>query len=381
MPQCNRFQHQSYSASEPTGMWGTLCPQVPADSTPSHDAQNLSAAGQSYRSAGVQAVYLVHGTFAGNDAIGVIRGVSRIAPDFGASLRQLYKSTIDKIAGDIGNYSAEYARRFEQIVAVPVRQFHWSSENQHVARAHAAVCLIDELAAGDYGPNQRVLLWGHSHAGNVFALITNLLAAGAAVRDLFFAASRSYYRWPLGGRIDLPVWARVRQLLDAPVGTRPLPILDMVTFGTPIRYGWDTAGYAKLLHFVHHRPLPGIPVYRTALPTNPVEVLAAVGGDYVQHWGIAGTNLPPDAIAWRTWLAELKLGKLFQGGLRSRDLLKHLQAGMRVAAEGRTLLVDYGDSPQARLLAGHAVYTLVQWLPFHVIEVARQFYGLRSVDP
>lgn len=374
MPKCNNFQHQRYSADEPACPWGAVRPPARADNPSSQDTQALTDARQAFRSAGVRAVYLVHGTFAGNDALGVLRGVSRIAPDFASKLRQFYKSTFDKLAKDVGNYSAEYAERFEQMVDVPVRQFHWSSENQHVARAHAAVCLVDDLFARGYGPDDRLLLWGHSHAGNVFALMTNLLTAGTAVRKAFFAAARSYYRWPVTGRIDLSVWRRVHKLLAAPTRSRSLPKLDIVTFGTPIRYGWDTDGYDHLLHVVHHRPQPGVPLYRTALPTNPTEVLAAAGGDYVQHWGIAGTNLPPDAIAWRTWLAELKLGRLLQAGLRSRDLLTHLKAGMRIASDGRTLLVDYGDSPQSRLLAGHAVYTLAEWLPYHATEVARQFY-------
>ena len=37
-----------------------------------------------------------------------------------------------------------------------------------------------------------------------------------------------------------------------------------MTFGTPIRYGWDSGGYARLLHFIHHRPAPGLPADRAA---------------------------------------------------------------------------------------------------------------------
>ena len=50
---------------------------------------------------------------------------------------------------------------------------------------------------------------------------------------------------------------------------------------------------------------------------------------------------------------------------------------MRVAEEGKTLLVDYGpvEGNVAQHLAGHAVYTRISWLPFHVEEVARRFYG------
>ena len=40
----------------------------------------------------------------------------------------------------------------------------------------------------------RVLLWGHSHAGNVLALVSNLLRADAAGVDRFFAAAAPFYR-------------------------------------------------------------------------------------------------------------------------------------------------------------------------------------------
>ena len=107
-------------------------------------------------------------------------------------------------------------------------------------------------------------------------------------------------------------------------------------------------------------------------------LLHAVDGDYIQQLGIAGTNLPPACIGLGTWLADLRLGRLLQPGLRRRDLLKRLRLGQRVPQEGETLLVEYPDGPAARQLAGHAIYTRQIWLPYHALEVARRFYAVRD---
>ena len=288
---------------------------------------------------------------------------------------------------DVGNYSPDYAVALEAglnaatRVRIPVRLWHWSSENNHVARADGAVRLIHELAAAPDLKGGRVLLWGHSHGGNVLALMTNLLAADATTRQAFFRATRSYYRWPLSGRIDLPVWQRVRQLLDSSPHVLSDMHFDCVTFGTPFRYGWDTDGYSRLLHFVNHRPRPGWPPEQTCFPPELDDLLTARDGDYCQQLGIAGTNFSPVVWAWRAWLADVRLGRIVQAGVRRRDLLTRLRCGMRVPAEGSTLLVDYGPAvgglPQH--LAGHAVYTRREWMPFHACEIARRWYGCDSL--
>lgn len=377
MPRNNRFRHQSHSSDSPKGSW-RLLQATPTPQLGSADYQRLMAEiGDRYRQAGVDTVYLAHGTFAGDDALGFIRNWSSLFPELADKLRRIHKDTVDKLAKDAGNYTADFASEFERAIGVPVRLFRWSSENHHIARAHAAVCLIDELASLGLSPGRRVLLWGHSHAGNVLALVTNLLGADRPTRDRFFRTCRSYYRWPIYGRVDLPAWQRVRRLLDKDEHSRGLPNLDLVTFGTPIRYGWDTDGYARLLHFVNHRPREGLPPYQTAIPRSPEDVLAAVDGDYIQHWGIAGTNLAPNALAWRTWVADVRLGRWLQRSVRRRDLFERLKAGMRVAEDGETLLVDYGpmEGNITQHLAGHAVYTRLPWLPFHAEQVARRFYG------
>lgn len=339
--------------------------------------------GAAFRRSGVAGVYLVHGTFVGTDALGVLTELGRVLPAVGSAVGRAIKRIVDKVTGEAGNYTTEYAQCFQQAInqpdqpPIPVRLFHWSSENHHIGRADGAVRLIDELASLDLHPPRRVLLWGHSHAGNVFALLTNLLAGNRRAVDRFFKAAGIYYRWPIFGCVDIPVWKRVRELL----GGDPPPLagvpLDMVTFGTPIRYGWNSKGYSRLLHFIHHRPSKGLPEYRAPFPPKIDDVLSAAHGDYVQQLGIAGTNVMPSIISWRAWMADGRLNRLLQGESLESGILERFKAGTIVPDEGTALLVDYGppEGSIAEHLAGHAVYTRKKWLLFHAEEVARRLYA------
>ena len=339
--------------------------------------------GATLRAGRVAAVYLAHGTFVGPDALGALAELARIYPSASTSVRRVIKRIVDKITGEVGNYTGRYARQLESAInppgptQIPTWRFHWSSENNHIGRADGAVRLIDELLAMGLEPGQRVLLWGHSHAGNVFALVTNLLAGNREAVEAFFRAAEIYYRWPLVGCVDIPVWNRVRDALVARQPPLADVALDIVTFGTPIRYGWDSGGYARLLHFIHHRPAAGLPEYRAAFPVKLENVLSAAAGDYVQQLGIAGTNIAPGLFAWRARLADLRLGRLFGANPPPGGVLERFQAGAIVPEEGTSLLVDYGP-PQGNIaqhFAGHAVYTRPEWMLFHAEEVARRFYG------
>lgn len=343
----------------------------------------MQQVGTALRQAGVAGVYLAHGTFVGPDALGVLAELARLFPSASKSVRRVIKRIVDKVAGEAGNYTPGYAQCFEASMhqegqpPIPVRRFHWSSENHHIGRADGAVRLIDELASLKLEPGQRILLWGHSHAGNVFALITHLLAGNAQAVDRFFQAAAIYYRWPLIGCVDIPVWHRVRDLLGRekpPLADVPL---DVVTFGTPIRYGWNSGGYAKLLHFINHRPAQGVPEYRAAFPPRLDDVINAAAGDYVQQLGIAGTNVMPSLFAWRAWMADNRLNRLLQAEASEGSTLERFQAGAIVPDEGTALLVDYGrpEGGLAEHLAGHAVYTRKKWLLFHAEEVARRLYA------
>lgn len=371
----------------------------------------MQAVGDRLRAANVQTIFLAHGTFVGDDLLGLANMLGHVFPKAEKQLREVAKRLVDALANDTGNYTKAYANAFEQSLhregtrRILVDRFHWSGQNNHIGRADAAVRLFETLNQtaslklqtadnkADSGNAshateklpQRILLWGHSHAGNVFALLTNMLAADKATLQKFFTAAQPYYKQPLLGRIDEPVWERTISQLYQKHRAIDSFALDMVTFGTPIRYGWETASYSQLLHFINHRPTSKLPEHLAPFPPRWDDVLAAADGDYIQQLGIAGTNFAPGLLEWRSQLADSALNAFLQPGMKVSGLLERLRVGARLHEEGTTLLINYceanrqaTDSPKDRSISkhllGHAVYTRKEQMLFHAEEVAKRFY-------
>lgn len=393
MPHGNAFRHQDY-ADVPSELWELVTPSE----TQIDDvlrAEQMRFAGQRMADAGVRVIYLVHGTLMGDDVSGVLGELGRFWPSWSNNLKTQAKRLVDAILGTTANYDDSFTEALQNGInagldgrpPIEVRRFFWSSQNHTLGRADAAVRLLGELheleiVRNSRGKANRVQLWGHSHAGNVFALLTNLLGGDVKSRASFFRAARSYYRKPGSGRVDVPIWQSVRKIL----AQRGNPLegvgLDFVTFGTPVRYGWDAGGYDKLLHFNNHVPTKGVPPQSVPFPPTMDQVNRASAGDFVQQFFIAGTNFPPTIFALRAWAAERRLVRLIQKGHRGRDLWERLKQGFRVPDEGHTLLVDYakGNADSAWVFAGHAVYTMRRWLPFHLSSVVDELYPDESIE-
>jgi hypothetical protein len=340
--------------------------------------------GSVLRAERVAAIYLVHGSFDGPQMYGVLAALARAVPEIAAEVRRAVRHLVERPAAEAAHFTDRYAWTLESALhapgerCIPVHSFHWSGENHHLGRADAAVRLIDELASLRLDQGERVLLWGHGHAGNAFALMTNLLAGHPAAVERFFRSAEVYYRWPVLGLIDIPVWQRVFERLASDRPPLEGVAVDLVTFGTPIRYGWDTDGYSRLLHFVHHRPTRGLPMHRAAWPLDPEDVLSGADGDRIQQLAIAGTNTPPAPFAWRAWLADRRLEQLLEADLADSAEARYA-AGTIVPQEGTTLLVDYRESEAlGHRHAGHGVYTHKRWLLFHAEQVAQQFYAAQA---
>lgn len=392
MPANNHFRHQQYTADPPATPYELLTPPNPPPIDSDEYRRQLAEFGQRLRDNEVQCVYLVHGTFTGTDALGVLRQIERRLPSLGKSLRQYQKRVVDYFAGEDGNYTTQFAELLQRGISdsgtqqIPVKLFHWSSENNHVGRADGAVKLLLELIKSAVAKNQkRILLWGHSHAGNLFALASNILAADQMHRRWFFDATRSLQRRSRG---DASRWRQLRQLLTEHDNPLPNTDIDFVTFGTPIRYGWDSNGYDRLLNFVHHRTsqrvgesTDAVPSHLSPFPPSWESTTMANDGDYIQQIGIAGTNLLPYLFAWRQWVAEARLSRMLQSDIRKRDLLDRLSLGQRVPDEGHTLLVEYPDVQDDegeimyQSLLGHGVYTRREFLSFHAREVGNRLYA------
>ena len=172
---------------------------------------------QLLRQAKVARIILVHGTFAGNDIVGLARELTRFSPALADKLSAIGKKWIDDLVGELGNYTQEFVDCFSGLInpkslqPIPVTRFHWSGENHHLGRADGVMTLLDLLAGA---PSEgRVLVFAHSHGGNVMAMMSQLLAADASIRQQFFAATRLHYQSPLWGRIDLPIWQGARERL------------------------------------------------------------------------------------------------------------------------------------------------------------------------
>ena len=380
MPAKNAFRHQDYGRGKPGADFSLLRPPTPNPHDSDEWRERVAAAGERLAADNVGAIYLIHGTMVGTDATGIIGVLGRFMPEWADMLGQQRKQIADLIVGEWGNYSDAYAESLRQSInaridkPIAVHRFLWGSENNHTDRANAAVRLIDDLQsklnAKSLESGQRVQLWGHSHGGNVLAMVSNLLGGSVRSRSAFFRAAKPLYR-RANRTIDSPSWARVRDLLlkDANEGSPLSNIdLDMVTFGTPVRYGWDSDGYSRLAHFIYHRKTEGLAEYLAPFPPTLEQMYDATAGDFVQQFFIAGTNFPVNLLAFRKWRAERKLQKLLQSGHPRRKLLTRLSTGARVPDEGRALLVDYsvGDPEHANAVAGHGIYTHRNWLPFHL---------------
>ncbi len=377
MPYHNAFRHQAYDAQPDPSSYEVIAPgqSVPEDAA--EITSRLKGIGSELRATGVRIIYLVHGTFTGTDFTGWLGQIQRFSQDLARRLQEQQKSIVDSLTGEVANYTEHYARLLatginpESATPIQVRRFPWSSENHHLGRADGAVRLFVELADLSLGEGERVLLWGHSHAGNLFALLSHLIGASQEVKNQFFRAARMHYQRPVTGKVDLPLWASAeRRVQQGPLPIRP----DIVTFGTPIRYGWETAGYRSLTHFVYHRPETGLPLYQAAFPPTLEQIRYGSKGDFLQQIGIAGTNFPVGFLSWRARVVEANLQRLLQRGLPRRETWRRWKYGLCVPDEGKTLLVDYHESDPwgAQLLAGHGVYTLSRWLPFHVKHVVRE---------
>lgn len=380
MPLRNHFRHQRYSSDPPTSDYTLLSPDFPPQPGSDGYVETLNRVRRDFH-ANVDSIYLIHGTFAGTDSLGWVAQLDRIWPAAGAKLSDWRKGVFDRVAKDSGNYTESFAQSLQDDLGIksadgyssgragergelPVRLFNWSSENTHCGRARAAIELLCELLQRAETERQ-VQIWCHSHAGNVVALVTNLLGADDDRRNQFLKIAASMIPDPMMERLKHAFQAHVFENLQ----------LDVVTFGTPIRYGWETTGYRKLLHVINHVPRSETPDYLAALPKLSPDSLAGNQGDFVQLMGVAGTDFLPFILDFTLMRAERALADFLAPGLGRREVLDRVRIGMRVPDEGATLLVDYDNfEDRAKEAAGHAIYTNRQWVGFHLSEIAKRLY-------
>lgn len=425
MPPGNNFQHAPYSRADPGDRvrYLEVVPGAPPDSVAWRDA--MAGHGRTLAEARVRLLLLLHGTFLGTDLFGVRRldeagglkrGYSRGIPGVDALLALMREETngvprpasgqrppladeeatraeLDRQAGDAANFPTQAVellaaglnrdRRGAAPLAV-VRRL-WPCEHHHLGRALEAVRLLARLRAliaeHRLEAGARVLVLAHGHAGQVLALLSNLLAVEESPgRAHLFKTLAAFAREAEAppGLAALVEEARTALSAGPPLGG---VALDVVTLGTPVRYGWDPAALGHLLHIVNHRPmrLDGKRwLAKVDLPQITMEMPMVLGGDYVQQLAVAGSDaVPPTPAALAANKALWELLEPYDGFERWLECVRRC---VRCPQDGLCLLVDYKDTvmpPAAKaadVVYGHAAYTRANALLFTFSEIVGTLY-------
>lgn len=420
MPNENNFQHDELSRKSPGERLTTA--ELTVGALPESPAwfESMAQCGTALSQAGVRAVVFLHGSIRGSDVFGMqrldevgglkrgySRGVSGVdallaamregdngIPLLSGGLKlplandETTRKMVDDQAGEAGNFTAAYVALFQQAVnkrlpqPIAVRRILWTSEHHHLGRAAAAVHLLHELRSlcetQKLGKGDRILVQAHGQAGLVMALLSNLLCPSPITKRPKLLGLLAGYA-EQHGQADLA--AKVRQIepLLADHSLLNGATLDVVTMGTPVRYGWDLSGMGSLLHIVNHRNLRTDGktwLSKMELPQVTMEMPIAWGGDYVQQLAVAGSDAVPASDAAKAVnKAVWEMVEPYDGFER---WLECARRAVRFPSEGGCLLVDYKDCTNSTNVQehyyGHAAYTRSNAMLFNTSEIIRSLY-------
>lgn len=420
MPAENNFQHAPYSRTDPRERvtYRELTAGAPPGSAAWTDA--IAALGLQLSKAGVRAIVFLHGALLGTDLFGMgrldevgglkrgySRGISGLDallaamreetngladPAFGPPLANdvATKQRLDARLQDAGNFPEAVVGQLAAALSkrlgrpMPCVRILWSCEHHHLGRALATITLLDQIKgvcdAAKIGEGERLLVLAHGHAGQLLALASNLLTPAMVVGkrkllDLLTAYAQQTSRDELLlllHRLEPPI------LSGSPLNGVQL---DVVTLGTPIRYGWDPTGVGKLLHVVNHRLLRTDGkrwLAKMELPQVTVEMPVAWGGDYVQQLAVAGCDALPTTPEAKA--ANKSIWELVEPWDGFERWLECARKAVRCPEDGLCLLVDYKDCNGSTAVRdhfyGHAAYSRAGALLFTMTEIVNALYAV-----
>lgn len=420
MPIENNFQHDELSRKSPGERLSVadLTDVVPPDSPAWAEA--MATCGARLSQGGVASIVFLHGSIHGTDVFGMqrldevgglkrgySRGVSGVDALLAAMREQsngvpplpagfkpplsddnAAKHLLDEQIGDAGNFTDAYVESFQKAInrnltqPITCLRLLWSSEHHHLGRALAAVRLLGALnklcKEQNVRQGQRILIQAHGQAGLVLALVSNILCPSPITgRPKLLNLLSSYAE-----QTNEPELAAALRDLESLLAITSLlngAALDIATFGTPVRYGWDPSGIGNLLHVVNHRNLRTDGkswLAKMELPQITMEMPIAWGGDYVQELAVAGSDaVPTTESAKAANKAVWEMVEPYDGFER---WLECARRAVRFPSEGRCLLVDYKDStgstnPRDHYY-GHAAYTRCHAVLFNTTQIVRTFY-------
>ncbi|MDP7319270.1 MAG: hypothetical protein QF441_01615 [Bacteriovoracaceae bacterium] len=303
-------------------------------------------------------IYLVHGTFVGDDPfhiLGILRkAFPKLSENYLNFIRKQTKFGQNLIARDLGNFIKQHIDLLEELTQNKsfIHNFTWSSGNHHYARAKAMFRLMRDIATRAK-KGQKILLIGHSHAGQIFALFS-LFLNNKEFRDVLVS-----------------LFAQEENIEELLYFVKDLKDYDyvFVTLGTPSRYQWQLTPNMQLLHFINHRG-------EGVLGGKSWGAAFTKSGDYIQQWAVAGSDMKsPIASEHRI---NLQLDEYLGVGTSLEQLRRNLVKRQRLHNVGHHYLVDYGDNGKIpnflQTIFGHAVYTKMSFLNFHLILI-KKFLG------
>jgi hypothetical protein len=422
MPIENSFQHDEMSRKNPGERIAVreVTPTALPESPPGQEA--MAVLGKRLSHTGVRVIVLLHGSILGTDVFGVQRldelgglkrGYSRGVAGLDALLALMRDSSngisplpgwlkpplvnddatkrlLDEQIGDAGNFTNTYLALMRQSLNRDLdRPIHcvrelWSCEHHHLGRAMAAVSMLGRLRdwgeTHKLGQGDRILVQAHGQAGLVLALASNLLCPSPITgRRKLFELLTPYAQQTRDSHL-LTVIQRIEPLLASNTLLKGV-MLDVVTLGTPVRYGWDPSGLGKLLHIVNHRNLRTDGktwLSKMELPQITMEMPIAWGGDYIQELAVAGSDaMPTTEAAKAANKAIWELVEPFDGFER---WLECARRAVRIPCEGIGILADYKDSTGSTNVRdhyyGHAAYTRLNAMLFNTTEIVQALYPI-----
>lgn len=294
-------------------------------------------------------VYLIHGTFALSAPLkDWVRVVEKRMPQLARFAFHFSKLIIDIIysrASDMGIFTEEYKVKLNQKFNFDCSLFFWSGHNDHSERILAAVALIDQISR-DAPDEENIVIMGHSHAGSIAALLTQIIYN----QDFLPLLEKTLKETPL------PFSKSYKEISEISRKIR-LKKLIIITLGMAPRYHFFENPNITILNIIHSPK--AFPFARHWLSS-----FWGPKGDLIQQWALSGSDTKsifPDQRA-----ANKNLDNILDSGNNIFIWNNELKKLNRISPHGKTILVEfsggYGFINAIKSIMGHGPYTQVKYL-------------------
>lgn len=300
----------------------------------------------------IKNIFFMHGTFVGDDPFHLLSLIEDTFLESDHLIISKFKNQTRKLGAvltkDLGNFSEDHVNLIENFIAddIKVENITWSSANHHYARVSACLNLIKKLSQIKIDKKSKILFLGHSHAGQIFALMSQMInhqnMAIKLIKILEFDDNKE------------------KEILS---NLKKIKMMNFIftTFGSPSRYSWELNKKTQLIHFINHRT-------KDFLGGQSKNFLTTKDGDYIQQWGVPGSDMISPIK--KEQLINEKLNELLGVGYDHEIFRENIQFRHRLHNQGHHYLVDYNDQGKTpnflKTGFGHGVYTKLDLLPFHL---------------